>query len=89
MTGETIEIHLYGKLRRFGPQADTDRECLILMPIEAATTVGELLQKAGIPLDEVSNIFLDGFYDRDAIEKPVAGLARIGVFPKDMSLLYV
>ncbi|MCL5265788.1 MAG: hypothetical protein M1343_11480 [Chloroflexi bacterium] len=83
-----IEVHLFGKLRRFGPHADKDRECVIQTSADATTSVGELLISLGIPLEEVSNVFLDGVYTRAAFEKPVAGVARIGLFPRDMCLLY-
>lgn len=85
----SIAIHLYGKLRRYGPQPDRDRECVIATSADPGITVGRLLQGVGVPLDEVSNVFLDGTYDQLALDKPMDGVSRIGVFPRDMGLLYV
>jgi len=55
-----IEIHLYGKLRRFaGDSSFIGDSVLCLEPLPGETSLA-LLQRAGIPLEELQHVFLNG-----------------------------
>ena len=54
-----VEIHLYGKLRRYGHQIRPGENCVLALKAGQGETVSSLLARTGIPLDEVNHIFLD------------------------------
>ncbi len=82
-----IEVHLYGKLRRFTDNQDPTRDSIIYVPVEDGDTIGDIIRRIGIPLEALgSNIFLNGEYS--ALERKVKDGDRLGVFPNDMQLLY-
>ena len=54
-----IEIHLYGKLRRYGHKTKPGQSCVLNLDAPPDETVSSVLAKAGIPVDEVNHIFLD------------------------------
>ena len=59
----------------------------MMVQVEEGTSIRELLESKGIPINEVgSNIFLNGEYS--SIDRPVKSDSRLGVFPDDMNLLY-
>jgi hypothetical protein len=85
--GKTIEIHLYGKLRRFTRNQDPTRDSVVHMPVKKDDTISDILIRLGIPLKEVgSNIFLNWQYS--SLSRPVQEGDRLAVFPDDMQLLY-
>lgn len=55
-----VEVRLYGKLRRFGPDPRGDREAVIRLEVHPDETVGQVLERIGIPQVEVAHIFLNG-----------------------------
>lgn len=55
-----VEIRLYGKLRRFGPDLRGDQETVIYLEAKPSEAVGDVLTRLGIPLEEISHIFLNG-----------------------------
>lgn len=81
-----IEVHLYGKLRRFAPNKETAGDSIVLIDAARASTVSGVLSEIGITPDEVSNIFVNG--ELSAPGRAVADGDRVGVFPEDMALLY-
>ena len=82
-----IEVHLYGKLRRFTDNQDPTRDSIIYVPVLDGDTIGNIIRHIGIPLEALgSNIFLNGEYS--ALERKVKDGDRLGVFPNDMQLLY-
>ena len=82
-----IEVHLYGKLRRFTDNQDPTRDSIIYVPVEDGNTIGDIIRHIGIPPEALgSNIFLNGEYS--ALERKVKNGDRLGVFPNDMQLLY-
>ena len=82
-----LEIHLYGKLRRFAPDSDARSESVVTVAWEEGDTVSCIVNRLGIPLDETgSNIFLNGRYA--TLRSPVTDGDRVGLFPDDMQLLY-
>ena len=82
-----IEVHLYGKLRRFTDNQDPSRDSIVYIPVKKGDTIKDIIRRIGIPLGEIgSNIFLNGEYS--AMERRVKAGDRLGVFPDDMQLLY-
>ncbi len=55
-----VEIRLYGKLRRFGPDPRGDRETVVHLELRPGETVGGALARLGIPPEEIAHIFLNG-----------------------------
>ena len=82
-----IEIHLYGKLRRFAAQRDARSDSIVSVPWREGDTVGAVARRIGIPREELgSNLFRNGRYA--TIDSPIADGDRLGLFPDDMQLLY-
>lgn len=82
-----IEVHLYGKLRRFAEDPDPTSDSVVRVPVVEDDTIGQVLARIGIPLEELgSNVFLNGEYS--GLARPVKPSDRLGVFPDDMQLLY-
>jgi hypothetical protein len=82
-----MEIHLYGKLRRFCEDQAANADSILRVPHASGDTVSSVVARLGIPLDELgSNLFIDGHYAN--LESPVPDGARLGLFPDDMQLLY-
>lgn len=55
-----VEVRLYGKLRRFGPDPRGDRETVVFLEAGPGETVGRALARLGIPQEEIAHIFLNG-----------------------------
>ncbi|MCH8864783.1 MAG: MoaD/ThiS family protein [Chloroflexi bacterium] len=86
-TTEMIEVHLYGKLRRYTNNLDPSRDSVIRLPAAEAETIQDIIRQIGIPREELgNNVFLNGEYS-DFTRKVKAG-DRLGIFPDDMQLLY-
>ncbi len=84
-----IEVHLYGDLRRYAGKTDPREEAIAWVPYHPGMTVADVLRQIGIDPDrEVSNIFINGRYDYHARSHLVQDGDRLGVFPKNMALLY-
>jgi hypothetical protein len=82
-----LQVHVYGKLRRFARDADPRSESVIEIAHHAGDTVRAIVERIGIPLSELgANVFVDGRYAD--LASPVEDGARIGLFPDDMQLLY-
>lgn len=52
-----VEIHLYGKLRRFAAESRRDHGNVIKVTPQPEETLEQLLARVGVPLDEIHNIF--------------------------------
>ncbi len=82
-----IEIHLYGKLRRFSDQKSALRESIVRMEARDGDSIRSIVERMGIPLDELGrNIFLNGEYS--GLGRHVKDGDRLGLFPDNMQLLY-
>lgn len=82
-----IEVHLYGKLRRFTDNLDPTCDSIVNLPVEEGDTIEDIIRRIGIPNEEIgSNIFLNGEYS--ALKRRVRDGDRLGVFPDNMQLLY-
>ena len=82
-----IEIHLYGKLRRFADEQHPASDSVVHVSVREGDTIQKVLERLGIPMEEVgSNIFLNWQYS--ALTRKVKDGDRLAVFPDDMQLLY-
>ncbi len=82
-----IEVHLYGKLRRFTDNQDPAEDSIVKVPVQQGGTIGDIIRHIGMPLAEIgNNIFLNGEYS--APERRVNDGDRLGIFPDNMQLLY-
>ena len=82
-----IDVHLYGKLRRFSGDSDPRKEAVLSMEVEGEETISDIIGRIGIPPEELGrNIFLNG--EVLAHERTVKDGDRLGIFPDDMQLLY-
>ena len=82
-----IEVHLYGRLRRFAEHRDARSQSVVQVPRQAEDTIERVLERIGILREEIgSNVFLNGCYA--SLSSPVPDGARLGLFPVDMQLLY-
>ena len=82
-----IEVHLYGKLRRFADNSDPKSQSMTLAQWQPEDTVVQIVERLCIPMAELgSNIFVNGRYAN--LESPVQDNDRLGLFPDDMQLLY-
>jgi len=84
-----IDVRLFGSLRRFAKQSSVTAESIARVTAEPGDTVADVLRRLGIdPEQEVSNIFVNGRYAYKAREIRVQDGDRLGVFPKNMAMLY-
>jgi hypothetical protein len=82
-----VEVHLYGKLRRFTDNQDPSRDSVVNVQIKDGDSIENIVQRIGIPLEELgNNIFLNGEYS--ALTRKVSNGDRLGIFPDNMQLLY-
>jgi hypothetical protein len=84
---DVVEVYLYGELRRYAPRREVRGESVVFSTVKSGDTVGEVIERLGIDLTEVSNIFHNGRLTKPG-SKVRAG-DRLGVFPTNMGLLYV
>jgi len=54
-----VEIHLYGKLRRFAPDNSPSRDSVIVVDPREEETIELLLERVGIGADEIYHIFMN------------------------------
>jgi hypothetical protein len=81
-----IELHLYGRFRRLAPNADVAGESVVFMPVEEGDTIEEIVRRLGIDPDDLSHLFLNAEYS--GIRRRVKSGDRLGIFPREMGLLY-
>ena len=100
-----VEIHFYGKLRRYSPEPRMDRESVVFLELRPGDTVRTVLQKLGVPSDEVFQVFLNGkilltgnsmapwlrypFAEGQGLDTPLKDGDRLGLFGRDMPMLVV
>jgi molybdopterin converting factor small subunit len=82
-----IDVHLYGKVRRFSGDSNPRREAVLNMEVEGDATISDIIRRIGIPPEELGrNIFLNG--EVSTLDRKVRDGDRLGLFPDDMQLLY-
>ena len=82
-----IEVHLYGKLRRFTGNTDPAKDSIVSIKVKRGDTINDITRRIGMPDEELGpNIFLNGIYS--ALTHRVKSGDRLALFPDDMALLY-
>ena len=56
---ETVDIHLFGKLRRFVKETEAGHDNLMRIAPQPEETLGQLLARLEIPLEDIYTIFLN------------------------------
>jgi sulfur carrier protein ThiS len=84
-----VEVHLYGKLRRYAAESQVTKPSLIHLQLSEGMAVKDALDKMGIPREEVANVFINGRYRHQALDVPLWDGDRLGLFPSNMAMLYV
>ncbi|MFQ5997049.1 MAG: hypothetical protein ACE5KP_05435 [Dehalococcoidales bacterium] len=83
-----VEVHLYGKLRRFSDNQDPTRDSIIYIPVKDGDTIEDIVKCIGIPFAELGdNIFLNGRYF--GLDRQVNDGDRLGLFPDNMQMIIV
>ena len=83
---EQIEIHLYGKLRRYAANADPRSDSILRLAGDGKT-IAQIVEQIGIDRRDLgANIFVNGEYS--ALERVLHQGDRLALFPDDMQLLY-
>lgn len=81
-----VEVHLYGRFIQLLEKSSAVDEAVTFLPVEEGDTIADVLRRLGIPLDEVSHLFLNAEYS--GARRRVKPGDRLGIFPKEMGLLY-
>jgi hypothetical protein len=81
-----IDVFLFGDMRTFGPVVPIDSDCKIQVELQAAGTIGDVVRRLGIDPTQIAHLFLN--YQYSAITRLVKDGDRLGVFGRDMALLY-
>lgn len=71
--GNTITLKLFATLKKHAPP---NAEAL---PVVPGTTIRNLLQELGVPVELAKLIFVDSV--RSSLDTPLAGGERVGIFP--------
>jgi len=83
---EQIEIHLYGKLRRYAANTDPRADSILRIAADGKTII-QIVKEIGIDKRDLgANIFVNGEYS--ALERVLRQEDRLALFPDDMQLLY-
>jgi len=83
-----IEVHLYGKLRRFADDPHPSVDSVRYIPASNGGSIKDIIEGMGIPFEEVgTNIFLNGEYS--PLSRRVSDGDRLGIFPDDMQMIIV
>jgi len=79
---------LYGKLRENVKDVDLEKRLPVTLKIEESNVhiVNDIVDKFAIREDELSHIFVNGKYC--GIGKEVREGDRVGLFPKNMALMF-
>jgi molybdopterin converting factor small subunit len=82
-----IEVHLYGKLRKYAEQKSPLRESVIFVKVLEDDSIQNIVDRLGIPFNELSTtIFLNGEYS--GLHRKVKDKDRLALFPDNMILAY-
>lgn len=84
-----LEVRLYGELRRYAEDRRVTSESILLVPVQDGDTVEDVVRRIGIEPEDISNIFLNGHYSASALTLRVKDGDRVGIFPRNMGLLYI
>ncbi|MDP2662619.1 MAG: MoaD/ThiS family protein [Dehalococcoidia bacterium] len=72
-----VEVRLYATLRQYRPRIALGKSFKVTLPAES--TIAQLLQRLGIPVDEMKRAFVNGIIEEE--DYLVKDGDRIGIFP--------
>ncbi len=84
-----VEVRLYVELRCYAEDRRVTSESILLVPVQEGDTVEDVVRHIGIDPEDISNIFLNGRYSASALILRVKDGDRVGIFPRNMGLLYI
>jgi hypothetical protein len=85
LSSDTLEIHLYGRLRNLVKNSRPDEDTILKLDFIENETFERLLNRLGLEHSDIGDCFLNGTLVKpgDIIPKG----ARVGLFPFNMVLL--
>ncbi len=83
---DTIDVHLFGDMRTFGPVVPIAADCRVEVVLQPEDMIGDVIRRLGIDPAQIAHLFLNHQYS--AITRRVKDGDRLGVFGRDMALLY-
>ena len=81
-----IEVHVYGKLRKLAKNSDVRSDSVVRLPYQKGDTIEDIVRRLSLAPEELSHLFLNHQYS--TLARPVHDGDRLGLFPRDMGLLY-
>ncbi|MDH5403132.1 MAG: hypothetical protein OEZ01_06860 [Candidatus Heimdallarchaeota archaeon] len=81
-----IDIHLFGKLRKYAKNQNPTEDSRIDIEFIEGETMGQLLERLNISSEEVGDVFVNHVVRNLEFAIPHAG-SRIAIFDKTMYLL--
>ncbi|MFX1483283.1 MAG: MoaD/ThiS family protein [Promethearchaeota archaeon] len=85
MTTDSIEIHLYGCLRKLVKDSRPDEDTTMTLEFIENETFEELIGRLGLKQSDIGDCFLNGNLAKP--EHIIPKGARLGIFPFNMVLL--
>jgi len=85
MSSDSIEIHLYGRLRKLVKDSRPDEDTILRLDFLENETFEQLVKRLGLSLSDIGDCFLNGTLVKHNDGIPAG--ARIGLFPFNMVLL--
>ena len=85
MSSDTLEIHLYGRLRNLVKNSRPDEDTILKLEFVENETFEKLLKRLGLERSELGDCFLNGTLVKPDNKIPIG--ARVGLFPFNMVLL--
>lgn len=84
----TVHVRIFGDLKGKVSSEENDPGAAIVLELNASkfNDVSDILSEFSIEEDEVSHIFVNHVYS--STKKKVEDGDRVGIFPKNMGLLY-
>ncbi|MDR5694942.1 MAG: MoaD/ThiS family protein [Armatimonadota bacterium] len=81
-----VEVHLYGRFKKLLGNLSAMEEAITFLPVEEGDTIADVLRRLGIEREDVSHLFLNAEYS--GLRRKIKPGDRLGIFPKEMGLLY-
>ena len=85
MSDDTIDIHLYGRLRKLVKGSRSDEDTILRFEYVENEKFDELIERLGLQRSDIGDCFLNGTLVKPKDEIPKG--ARVGLFPFNMVLL--
>ena len=87
MGADKVEIHLYGMLRHYSKDFIPTRDVVLMVDLNPDETVGTMLVRVGIPVEEINHIFFNSkLLASRALMAPLYGLPQVDTSVSDWNL---